>query len=113
MAICLHPYLIGVPHRIAGLDSSLKYMRSHAGVALTLAGVVHRLAIEGVVKGGQVVHRLLPLLRDVRVTSRLAAHLAVAHPLPGDLAGAILTGTASQAFLEGEETPLKSCPEIA
>jgi len=32
MAICLHPYLIGVPHRIAGLDSVLKYIRSHAGV---------------------------------------------------------------------------------
>ena len=32
MAICLHPYLIGVPHRIAGLDSALKYLRSHAGV---------------------------------------------------------------------------------
>ena len=32
MAICLHPYLIGVPHRIAGLDSAPKYMRSHAGV---------------------------------------------------------------------------------
>jgi peptidoglycan/xylan/chitin deacetylase (PgdA/CDA1 family) len=32
MAICLHPYLIGVPHRIAGLDSALGYIRSHAGV---------------------------------------------------------------------------------
>ena len=32
MAICLHPYLIGVPHRIAGLDSALKYIGSHAGV---------------------------------------------------------------------------------
>src|SRR6516162_3433645 len=32
MAICLHPYLIGVPHRIAGLDSALAYIRSHAGV---------------------------------------------------------------------------------
>jgi hypothetical protein len=29
MAICLHPYLIGVPHRIAGLDSALQYIRSH------------------------------------------------------------------------------------
>ena len=29
MAICLHPYLIGVPHRIAGLDSALAYIRSH------------------------------------------------------------------------------------
>jgi peptidoglycan/xylan/chitin deacetylase (PgdA/CDA1 family) len=32
MAICLHPYLIGVPHRIAGLDSALAYIRSHDGV---------------------------------------------------------------------------------
>jgi len=29
MAICLHPYLIGVPHRIAGLDAALAYIRSH------------------------------------------------------------------------------------
>jgi allantoinase len=29
MAICLHPYLIGVPHRIAGLDTALHYIRSH------------------------------------------------------------------------------------
>jgi allantoinase len=29
MAICLHPYLIGVPHRIGGLDSALQYVRSH------------------------------------------------------------------------------------
>ena len=32
MAICLHPYLTGVPHRIAGLDSALKYIRAHDGV---------------------------------------------------------------------------------
>jgi predicted small secreted protein len=29
MAICLHPYVIGVPHRIAGLDPALQYIRSH------------------------------------------------------------------------------------
>jgi peptidoglycan/xylan/chitin deacetylase (PgdA/CDA1 family) len=29
MAICLHPYLIGVPHRIAGLGAALQYIRSH------------------------------------------------------------------------------------
>jgi peptidoglycan/xylan/chitin deacetylase (PgdA/CDA1 family) len=29
MAICLHPYLIGVPHRIAGLDAALGYIRGH------------------------------------------------------------------------------------
>lgn len=32
MAICLHPWLIGVPHRIAGLDVALKYICSHEGV---------------------------------------------------------------------------------
>jgi len=32
MAICLHPYLIGVPHRIGGLDAALGYIRSHDGV---------------------------------------------------------------------------------
>ena len=29
MAICLHPYLIGVPHRIAGRAAALQYIRSH------------------------------------------------------------------------------------
>ena len=32
MAICLHPYLIGVPHRIGGLDRALQYIASHQGV---------------------------------------------------------------------------------
>ena len=32
MAICLHPYLIGVPHRIAGLDEALGYIPAHDGV---------------------------------------------------------------------------------
>lgn len=32
MAICLHPFVIGVPHRIGGLDRALKYICSHAGV---------------------------------------------------------------------------------
>jgi peptidoglycan/xylan/chitin deacetylase (PgdA/CDA1 family) len=32
MAICLHPYLIGVPHRIAGLDEAIGYIASHDGV---------------------------------------------------------------------------------
>jgi allantoinase len=34
MAICLHPYIIGVPHRIDGLDSALQYICSHTGVWL-------------------------------------------------------------------------------
>ncbi len=29
MAICLHPYLIGVPHRIAGLAEALDYIAAH------------------------------------------------------------------------------------
>lgn len=29
MAICLHPFIIGVPHRIGALDRALKYIRSH------------------------------------------------------------------------------------
>ena len=32
MAICLHPYLIGVPHRIAGLDEAIGYIAAHDGV---------------------------------------------------------------------------------
>ena len=32
MAICLHPYIIGVPHRIGGLDRALSYIGGHAGV---------------------------------------------------------------------------------
>lgn len=34
MAIALHPYLIGVPHRIAALRSALEYITRHAGVWL-------------------------------------------------------------------------------
>lgn len=32
MAICLHPFVIGVPHRISALDSALEYICSHEGV---------------------------------------------------------------------------------
>jgi peptidoglycan/xylan/chitin deacetylase (PgdA/CDA1 family) len=32
MAICLHPFIIGTPHRIGCLDSALKYICSHSGV---------------------------------------------------------------------------------
>lgn len=32
MAICIHPFIIGVPHRIRALDNGLKYICSHAGV---------------------------------------------------------------------------------
>jgi allantoinase len=32
MAICIHPFIIGVPHRIRALDAALQYICSHAGV---------------------------------------------------------------------------------
>jgi len=32
MGIALHPFLIGVPHRIRYLDSALKYISSHQRV---------------------------------------------------------------------------------
>jgi hypothetical protein len=32
MAICLHPFVIGVPHRIGALDSALAYILRHEGV---------------------------------------------------------------------------------
>jgi len=32
MAIALHPYLIGVPHRIGALDAALKYISRHKKV---------------------------------------------------------------------------------
>lgn len=34
MAICLHPFVIGVPHRIGALDSALEYICGHDGVWL-------------------------------------------------------------------------------
>ena len=34
MAICLHPFVIGVPHRIQALDSALDYVCGHDGVWL-------------------------------------------------------------------------------
>jgi hypothetical protein len=32
MAICLHPFIIGVPHRIRGLETALKYISGHEKV---------------------------------------------------------------------------------
>ena len=32
MAICLHPFVIGVPHRIGALDDALSYIGGHDGV---------------------------------------------------------------------------------
>ena len=32
VAICLHPYIIGQPHRIGALDRALDYICAHDGV---------------------------------------------------------------------------------
>jgi hypothetical protein len=32
MAICLHPFMTGVPHRIGALDKALAYVKHHDGV---------------------------------------------------------------------------------
>ena len=32
MAIAIHPYLTGVPHRIGAFDAALDYICQHAGV---------------------------------------------------------------------------------
>ena len=40
MAICLHPFIIGVPHRIGALDSALKYIRSHDRVWYATGGEI-------------------------------------------------------------------------
>lgn len=40
MAIALHPFIIGVPHRIGALDSALKYILAHDGVWRTTGGEI-------------------------------------------------------------------------
>jgi peptidoglycan/xylan/chitin deacetylase (PgdA/CDA1 family) len=40
MAICLHPFLIGHPHRIGALDSALEYICGHDGVWLATGGEI-------------------------------------------------------------------------
>ncbi len=42
MAICLHPFLTGVPHRIGVLEEALRYVCGHAGVWLTTGGEIAR-----------------------------------------------------------------------
>lgn len=41
MALCLHPFVIGVPHRIDMLDRVLEYICKHAGVWVTTGGEIH------------------------------------------------------------------------
>jgi peptidoglycan/xylan/chitin deacetylase (PgdA/CDA1 family) len=40
MAICLHPFIIGVPHRIRGLESALKFIASHDKVWFATGGEI-------------------------------------------------------------------------
>lgn len=42
MAICLHPFLVGVPHRIDSLDRALGYIASHSGVWFTTGSEIVR-----------------------------------------------------------------------
>lgn len=42
MAIALHPYLTGMPHRIDALDRALEHVCSHAGVWLTTGDEIAR-----------------------------------------------------------------------
>jgi allantoinase len=42
MAIALHPYLIGVPHRIGALDKALKYISKHKKVWKTTGAEIAR-----------------------------------------------------------------------
>jgi allantoinase len=42
MAIALHPYLIGVPHRIGALDQALKYISKHKKVWKTTGSEIAR-----------------------------------------------------------------------
>ena len=42
MAIALHPYLTGAPHRIGALDGALDYICRHAGVWRTTGGEITR-----------------------------------------------------------------------
>jgi allantoinase len=48
MAIALHPYITGVPHRIGALDAGLEYISSHDGVWFATGSeiVAHYLACQ-------------------------------------------------------------------
>jgi allantoinase len=41
MALCLHPFIIGVPHRIDTLDRVLSYITSHRDVWVTTGGEIY------------------------------------------------------------------------
>ena len=48
MAVSIHPFLIGVPHRIGALDSALDYICGHNDVWLTTGSEI----IEHYLKSG-------------------------------------------------------------
>jgi peptidoglycan/xylan/chitin deacetylase (PgdA/CDA1 family) len=53
MAICLHPYLTGVPHRIGALDAALKYISKHKKVWKTTGSEIakhYRAHLKGIAK---------------------------------------------------------------
>ena len=54
MAICLHPFIIGVPHRIGALDDALSYIFGHDGVWKATGSEIieHHLTGETVSFGG-------------------------------------------------------------
>jgi hypothetical protein len=54
MAIALHPYLVGVPHRIGGLDKALKYISKHKKVWKTTGSEIARHYIAQMKAGGAV-----------------------------------------------------------
>ena len=52
MAIALHPYLIGVPHRIGALDAALKYISKHKKVWKTTGSEIARHYVTQLENGG-------------------------------------------------------------
>ena len=52
MAIALHPYLIGVPHRIGALDAALKYISKHKKVWKTTGSEIARHYLAQLESGG-------------------------------------------------------------
>ncbi|MGB0629552.1 MAG: polysaccharide deacetylase family protein [Alphaproteobacteria bacterium] len=47
MAICLHPFIIGVPHRIGALDDALSYIGGHDGVWKTTGSEIIEHYLQG------------------------------------------------------------------
>lgn len=52
MAICLHPFLMGQPHRIGALDRALRYIGEFAGVWKATGAEIARHYVQTLDKGG-------------------------------------------------------------